>query len=160
MTILIREEQAMDVGAVRTVNESAFGQPEEAGIVDKLRDACDDLLSLVAVRNGEVVGHICFSPATIEGDKGDVRGMGLAPMAVLPELQRQGIGSKLIGAALAILRDRQCPFVIVLGHPEYYPRFGFSLSSRFGIDCEYEVPEEAFIAMELQPGALGGKTGK
>ena len=155
MTISIREERPQDADAVRTVNESAFGQPEEAGIVDKLRAECDELLSLVAVCDGEVVGHILFSPATIESDSGDVRGMGLAPMAVLPVHQRRGIGSKLAGAALAILRDRQCPFVIVLGHPEYYPRFGFEPASNHGIKSQWEdIPDEAFMLLVLDDSAM------
>ena len=160
MTLSIREEQAGDVGTVRTVNESAFGQPEEAGVVDKLRDACDDLLSLVAVHDGEVVGHVLFSPATIEGDQQVIRGVGLAPMAVLPDHQRKGIGSKLIGAALAILGDRQCPFVIVLGHPEYYPRFGFEPASKYGIRCQWEgVPDEAFMLLVLDESVVRGVSG-
>jgi len=160
MTISIREEQAGDVGAVRKVNESAFGQPEEAGIVDKLRDACDDVLSLVAVGDGKVVGHILFSPATIEGEQGVIQGMGLAPMAVLPEHQRNGIGSKLIGSAVDILRDRQCPFVIVLGHAEYYPRFGFEPASKHGIKSQWEgIPDEAFMLLVLNESAMQGVAG-
>jgi putative acetyltransferase len=83
------------------------------------------LLSLVAVEKEKIVGHILFSSAIIEGEHGVVKGMGLAPMAVLPEFQRQGIGSQLVKAGIEKLRKTKCPFIIVLGHPEYYPRFGF-----------------------------------
>ncbi len=86
--------------------------------------------------------------------------MGLAPMAVAPEHQRKGIGSALVRAGLEQCKQLGFAAVVVLGHPEYYPRFGFSPSSRFGINSEYEVPEEVFMAMELQPGALSGKTGR
>jgi len=160
MRIAIRQEQPQDVDAVRTVNESAFGQPDEAGIVDKLRAACDDLLSLVAVCDGQVVGHVLLSPATVESDGGVISGMGLAPMAVLPEYQRKGIGSKLIASALAVLRDRQCPFAIVLGHPEYYPRFGFEPASKYGIKSQWEgIPDEAFMILALDESTMQGISG-
>ena len=98
-------------------------------------------LSLVAVVQNRVVGHVLFSPATVESEGSVVRGMGLAPMAVLPEWQRRGIGSELIGSGIAGLASRQCPFVLVLGHAEYYPRFGFEPASRYGIRSEWEVPK-------------------
>ena len=159
--ISIRREQPGDIAGVRRANELAFGQPEEAGIVDAMRQACDDLLSLVALRDGQVVGHILFSPATVEGGEGVVTGMGLAPMAVLPEHQRQGIGTKLAESGLAILRDRGCPFVIVLGHPEYYPRFGFTPASSHGVKSQWEgVPDEAFMILVMDESKLRGVSGQ
>ena len=158
--ILIREERPGDIAAIRRVNELASGQPEEAGIVDQLRQGCDALLSLVAVRDEQVVGHILFSPATIEAAQGTIAGMGLAPMAVLPDCQRQGIGSKLVEAGLSILRERVCPFVIVLGHPEYYPRFGFEPASQFSVTCQWPgVPDEAFMLLVLDVPGMRGAAG-
>lgn len=158
MSVVVREEEPGDVDAVRRLNEDAFGQPDEARLVDSLREHCDELLSLVAVEGddgGDVVGHILFSPAVI----GDVRGMGLAPMAVSPNRQRRGIGSELVRAGLAKLEARGCPFVIVLGHPEYYPRFGFERAITRGIRCEWDVPDEAFRILVLDETAMDGVTG-
>jgi putative acetyltransferase len=156
----IRRERPEDVAAIRTVNEAAFGQSTEADIVDALRDACPDLLSLVAVSADVIVGQILFSPATVEGGSQTRHGAGLAPMAVMPEFQRQGIGSKLVEAGLEILREQGCPFVIVLGHPEFYPRFGFVPASRHGLRCQWEgVPDEAFMVFVLDELSMAGVTG-
>ncbi len=148
--ISIRQEEPKDVAAIRAVNERAFGQTEEANIVDRLRVSCADALSLVATMDDRIVGHILFSPVTIEGDGRITEGMGLAPMAVLPEYQRQGIGTALVKIGLTMLRSRSCPFVIVLGHPEYYPRFDFEPASKRGIRCQWEaVPDAAFMILVL-----------
>jgi putative acetyltransferase len=105
----------------------------------------------VAVKDGQIIGHILFTPATIETAEGSVEGMGLAPMAVLPDFQRQGVGSRLVRSGLDEMMQGQHPFVIVLGHPHYYPRFGFVPASRYEIVCEYEnVPNEAFMIVVLQ----------
>ncbi|MHB9029011.1 MAG: GNAT family N-acetyltransferase [Candidatus Latescibacterota bacterium] len=158
--LTIREEHPEDIPAIRLVNERAFGQPMEADLVDALRAGCDEFLSLVAVLDDRVVGHILFTPATIESNNGIVRGMGLAPAAVLPEFQKQGIGSHLIQEGLRMLRARSCPFVIVLGHPEYYPRFGFEPASKFGLRSQWEgVPDEAFMALILDEAVMEGVTG-
>jgi putative acetyltransferase len=146
--ITIHLEQPNDILSIHAVNASAFGQPTEANLVDTLRTACPEALSLVAVSDDQVVGHIFFSPVTIKDDEQEVKGMGLAPMAVLPDHQRQGIGSQLVKTGLEILRKRNCPFVIVLGHPKYYPRFGFSPASWYGILSQWpEVPDEAFMVL-------------
>ncbi|MCJ7445845.1 MAG: N-acetyltransferase [Methanotrichaceae archaeon] len=132
----IREERPEDIGEVRKVNEKAFmqafGQSPEADIVDKLRQNCLEILSLVAVRDNQVVGHILFSPIRIEGNK-TTEGMGLGPMAVLPEFQRHGIGAQMIQVGIEMLKSQGLPFIIVLGHPEYYPRFGFKRASNKSI---------------------------
>jgi putative acetyltransferase len=144
----IRQEKSEDATAIWKLNEKAFGQPQEADIVDKIRAECANILSLVALRENMVVGHIFFSPAVIESVSGEVEGMGLAPVAVLPEYQRQGIGSELIRQGLDVLQKRGCPFVIVLGHPDYYPRFGFELASLYGLKSQWQnVPDEAFMVM-------------
>jgi len=160
--IIIREENSEDIETTRKSNEEAFGQPAEAEIVDKLREACENLLSLVAVQGGEVVGHILFSPASVGGVGAtfEVSGMGLAPMAVLPRCQGQGIGSLLIHNGIKMLRERGCPFIIVLGYPEYYPRFGFERASRYGIHSQWsEVPDEAFMILILNKTAMVGASG-
>jgi len=158
--ITIRPEQPKDILSVHAVNESAFGQPTEANLVDTLRTACPDALSLGAVSDDQVVGHILFTPVTINSDELKVKGMGLAPMAVLPDCQRQGIGSRLVKAGMEILRQRHCPLLIVLGHPEYYPRFGFVPASRHGILCQWpDVPDEAFMVLILDNTILSKVSG-
>ena len=147
---LIRPEQSADSAAIRLVLEQAFGQPAEASLVDNLRANGKAIVSLVAVENDQVVGHILFSEATIDA----VTIIGLAPLAVLPSYQKQGFGTLLTNAGIEACRKAGYTAMIVLGHPEYYPRFGFVPASRFGISSEYNVRDEVFMAMELQPGAL------
>ena len=158
--VTIRPEEPGDIETVHLLNVQAFGQPMEARIVDTLRERCRDLLSLVAVTGGDVVGHILFSCATIEQSDGTtVRGMGLAPMAVLPEWQRKGIGSKLVEAGLEQLGARRRPFVIVIGHAEFYPRFGFEPASKYDVHSEWAVPDEAFMIRILDEEAMRGVSG-
>jgi putative acetyltransferase len=158
--ILIRKEKPSDIEAIRNVNQQAFNQVAEVNVIDKLRQSCDGLLSLVAELDDQVVGHILFSPATIEINEGTIQGMGLAPMAVLPDYQNQGTGSKLVNQGLALLRDRNCPFVIVLGHPKYYPRFEFELASKYNIQCQWDgVPDEAFMILMLDEKVMIGVSG-
>ena len=158
--IRIRLEEPEDIPFVHAINEQAFEQPAEADIVDKLRLSCPEAISLVAVDEGRVVGHIFFSPATVDKGERTVEGLGLAPMAVLPERQRQGIGSALVEHGLKILRERSCPFIIVVGHPEYYPRFGFEPASKYGLKCQWEgVPDEAFMVLVFDEQALKGISG-
>src|SRR5262245_32161319 len=134
----IREEQPDDFAAIREVNRQAFGQEQEGNIVDALRSNGASILSLVATVDGQVAGHIMYSPITIDGK---ITGAALGPMAVLPEYQRQGIGSRLIETGNRKLKDAGQPFIIVLGHAEFYPRFGFAPASAHGIRCEWEVPD-------------------
>jgi putative acetyltransferase len=157
--IEIREEQPDDIRSVRELNQLAFGQPDEGVIVDKLRQNCGDLLSLVALIRDKVVGHILFSPVTIEGENRTVQGMGLGPMAVTPELQRRGIGSALIRTGMTEMKKRGSPFVLLIGHPEYYPRFGFRPASRHGIRSEWEVPDEAFLINVIDESEMQGFSG-
>jgi putative acetyltransferase len=158
--IAIAEEDAKDVDGIREVNLKAFGQPAEANIVEKLRINCTGLLSLVALDGEAVVGHILFSPAKIEGLGRTVEGMGLAPLAVLPERQGQGIGSLLVWRGIEMLRKQGWPFLIVLGHPEYYPRFGFEPASLHGIASQWDgVLHEAFMILILDRAAMKGASG-
>lgn len=158
--ITIRPEHPQDFAGVRHVNELAFGQPLEANLVEKLREHCTEALSLVAGEGDRIVGHILFTPVVVEHGTHRTVGMGLAPMAVVPERQRQGIGSQLVRRGLQILGERGCPFVIVVGHPQYYPRFGFESAAKHGLHCQWEsVPDEAFMTLILDPGAMAGVSG-
>lgn len=159
--VKVRRESSRDISRVRQINKLAFESPVEATIVDSLRHSCPDLLSLVTEKENVVVGHILFSPAVINRSDGpDIEGMGLAPMAVHPDSQRQGIGSRLVERGLEILRKQGCPFVVVLGHPEYYPRFGFKPASQFGLTCQWDgVPDAAFMVLIMDKGKLDGVSG-
>ena len=156
--MLIRPEKEGDWDAVHAVNATAFETPSEANLVDALREQAQPVVSLVAEENGEVIGHIMFSPVSLSGCP-NLMVIGLAPMAVAPKHQRKGIGSALVRSGLEQCRQLDFDAVVVLGHPAYYPRFGFVPSSRFGIGSEYDVPEEVFMAMELKPESLNGMTG-
>ena len=158
--MIIRQEKPEDIDDIHALNELAFGQPQEANIIDKLRINCDNLLSLVVIENEKVVGHILFSPVEIEGQHGIIRGMGLAPMAVLSEMQHKGIGTQLVKSGIENLREMQCPFIIVLGHPEYYPRFGFERASLYGIKCQWEgIPDDAFMILWLDKSKINRVSG-
>jgi putative acetyltransferase len=155
----VRRERPDDVPAVRRVNEAAFGRAVEADLVDALRDRGTATLSLVAVLQDRVVGHILFSPVTIESGGEVTASLGLGPMAVLPAHQRQGIGRLLVRAGIEECRRAGHGGVVVLGHPEYYSRFGFVLASRLGLAWEHPAPDEAFMALELRDGALPRPSG-
>ena len=157
--IAIRLEKAEDASRIRQVNELAFGEPTEAILVDRLRQSCSEALSLVA-EDDFVVGHILFTPVEVDRAGRRFRGMGLAPMAVVPDRQREGIGTQLVREGLRVLRERACPYVVVIGHPEYYPRFGFESASARGLSCQWEgVPEEAFMILVLDAEAMNGAAG-
>ncbi len=157
--LLIRPERPQDIPAIHALNLAAFNGPAEADLVDRLRSADALLLSLVAEANREIVGHIGFSPVTIVDGERFSAGVGLAPMAVDPVWQKGGIGTRLIEEGLAELRKMGHGIVVVLGHPEFYSRFGFRSSTLFGIRWEHEVPPEIFMALALRPGAFGGVRG-
>ncbi len=157
--MIIRREEPQDIAAIRIVNEQAFGGSVEANAIDALRDRGAATLSLVAVIDEQVVGHLFFSLVTIESPDRSWPGLGLAPLAVLPEYQRQGIGTALMNAGLEECRRLGHARVIVLGHPAYYPRFGFERASAYGVRFEYEAPDEACMILALQPGALDGVSG-
>ncbi len=155
----IRKERPTDIAAIRHVNQQAFGTNAEAAIVDVVRAQAQPIISLVAEDDGEIVGHIMFSPVTLEPRAG-VLMMGLAPMAVVPHRQRSGIGSALADAGLKECRLLGAVGVVVVGHPSFYPRFGFVAASRFGLTCEFEVPDDVFMAVEFVDRALSATGGK
>jgi putative acetyltransferase len=154
----IRDERAGDRAAIFDVVSRAFPTAAEADLVERLRDAGAATISLVALRDARVVGHILFSPVRVEGEGASFEAIGLAPMAVAPEVQRDGIGSSLVRAGLDACRWRGHDVVFVLGHPSYYPRFGFEAAAPRGLHYA-EGFERAFFVAELAPGALGGRRG-
>ena len=152
--LVIRHETPADIPAIRAVNEAAFETGAEATLVDVLRENGKFTLSLVAVLEGEVIGHILFTDIVMEPGGTDVRILGLAPMAVLPAWQGRGIGSALVRRGLEDCRELGYRGVVVLGHPAFYPRFGFAPASRYGITSIYDAPDEAFMALALGDGEL------
>jgi putative acetyltransferase len=157
--VSFRPERAEDFSQIRQLLIAAFERTSEADLVEALRRDSDVSLALVAEIGEQIVGHVLFSPVTIEAESQGFDAVGLGPVAVLPQYQKQGIGAQLIQSALQVLRERGERAVVVLGHPEYYPRFGFRTAKYFDVRCEFEVPDEAFMLLELQPDALNGVTG-
>jgi putative acetyltransferase len=156
--MLIRPEEQGDWDAVHELNVSAFETDAEARLVSRLREEARPVISLVAEHEAEIVGHIIFSPVALSGHP-DLKMLGLGPMSVRPKHQRNGIGSALVRAGLEQSKQLGFGAVVLVGHPEFYPRFGFRLASRFHITCEFDVPEEAFMALELHPGFLADVSG-
>jgi len=150
----IREEQSDDIPAIHDVIARSCGL-KEADLVDTLRTCGAALLSLVATVEGQIVGQILYSPATVD----TVSGAALGPMGVAPDYQRQGIGSKLVEAGNGMLAERRCPFVVVLGHAQFYPRFGFEPASRRGITCAWNVPDDVFMVNIFDGQAMQGVSG-
>jgi putative acetyltransferase len=158
--LIVRPESpdATERSIIHSINEAAFARPDEANLVDQLHTERAVLLSLVAELNERIVGHILFSRMWIDTVGGAISAAALAPMAVLPEHQSHGIGGQLILHGLDLLRIQDERIVIVLGHPDYYPRFGFS--SEITSSLESPFPPGALMAIELTPGALDGVRGK
>jgi putative acetyltransferase len=154
--VTIRDEHPSDLDAIREVNRLAFGQEVEGRIVDALRARGAATLSLVAVAEREVVGHILFSSATV----GPLVGAALGPMAVAPAHQKRGIGSQLVARGIERLRGSACPFIVVIGHPTFYPRFGFVSAAAQGLTCGWEVPADVFMVNVLNPEATGQLRGR
>ena len=153
--LIIRKEQKKDHDEVHCVNREAFKTEAEANLVDKLRGKQIKTISLVAEKDGKVVGHIFFSPVKIKGQMlNPGKALGLGPMAVHPDYQNQGIGSKLVRQGLQACRKAGFDLCVVLGHPWFYPKFGFTPSRPFAITCAFEVPDEVFMINELREGAM------
>jgi len=154
---MIRPEQECDHASIRNLTKAAFSASEfghngEAGLVDKIREAGGAALSLVGESHAKIVGHILFSPLTLQARRGVVEGVGLGPMSVSPDQQRQGIGGDLIREGLNRLKAIECPFVVVFGHAEYYPRFGFVPAADMGITHAFEgLPQELLFVNILAP---------
>ena len=159
--VMIRAEKREDIDAIHLVNRLAFGLEDEAFLVRRIRESSGFIpeLSLVAEKDSRVVGHILFSRIHIETSAGDVKALSLAPMAVLPVFQNSGIGSQLVRIGLERCRELGNTIVVVIGHPEYYPRFGFVPARKEGLDLQFPVPDEAFMVCKLAPDALEGIKG-
>ncbi len=157
--LVIRPETPEDSAAIRNVNEEAFGSSVEAGLVEKLRLRQTYALSLIVTIGGKVIGHILFSPVTIESGNTSFGALALGPMAILPSYQKKGVGSQLVRAGLQECKRLGHEIVVALGHPDYYPRFGFIPAKPRGIECEFEVPDEPWMILELHEGALAGRSG-
>lgn len=157
--ILVRPETPGDFAAVRALHTAAFGQPDEAQIVDLVRDSTTPTLSLVAEVDGEVAGHVLFSPVEVQSGSPSLQACGMGPVGVAPLHQRRGIGTQLIEDGL-----RQCPGLgwnatFVLGDPRYYSRFGFALAAPLGLHFVGPQFDTAFQCRELRSGALEGSSG-
>ena len=153
----IREEREGDCEAIRRVHRDAFGGDVEVRLVDLLRARGKAVVSLVAVDASDVVGHILFSPVTID-EAAKARPLGLAPLGVLPPFQRSGIGSSLIREGLTRCAHAGYDLVVLVGEPGYYARFGFQAAERCGLGNEYGVKDE-FMVLELRKGSLDGVRG-
>ncbi len=156
----IRAEKTPDFTAIHSVLLAAFApRANEADLVDRLRRAGQTTVSLVAISDGRLVGHVLFSPVTLNPAQPNLRGLGLAPLAVLPEYQHHRIGSQLALRGLEVCRAANFDYAVVLGNPNYYARFGFRAGRHFHLDNDYNADEE-FMAMELRPGVLSSVTGR
>ena len=164
MTIEIREALATELDSVLSINRAAFGSND---VADLTRDLLNDpsarpLLSLLAFEDGKAVGHILFTTAHLDPESGLSVSI-LAPLAVLPDYQNKGIGGKLVNTGLEILSKAGVELVFVLGHPTYYPRFGFVPAGRLGLSAPYPIPEkdtDAWMVLSLKPGLIGRVSGR
>ena len=156
--VTVRRETPADIPLIRQVEAAAFNSSIEPTLVDLLRERSHAVLSLVAEIDGKLVGHVIYSPVTVTPRYFSCRGLGLGPIAVLPEYQKQGIGTELIQRSNGILAGEGYDFVVLLGNPRYYTRFGFRPGSEFNLDNEYDAGDE-FMALELHPCALDGVHG-
>jgi len=164
MEINIRSETKDDFNTITQINDLAFGGKNEGELIINLRKTKDYIteLSLVGLVDDRILGHILFYPITIESINNTFPTitLALAPMSVHPDYQRKSIGIQLVKNGLQRCKDMHFDSVIVLGHPDYYPRFGFKPASRWNIYSDSEVPDEAFMALELEENSLAGKSGK
>ena len=161
MNIIIRQELKEDLARIKEINDQAFEQEDEGRLVNKLRENenFNPELSLVAEADKTVVGHILFYPVKIISENCEYKTLSLGPMAVIPEFQKKGIGKKLIYEGLKRAKDLGFRSVIVVGHPGYYPKFGFTNASDWNIKVPFEVPDEVFMALEIVNGELKDKPG-
>lgn len=161
MNVRIRQEEPADREAVARVLEQAFGRPDEARLVESLRENPSFIpeLSLVAESEGSVIGHALLFPVTIRSDRASFPSLSVGPVSVMPAVQRLGVGTRLVAQALRKAGMLGHPSAIVLGHADYYPRFGFRPASRWGIRPPFTVPDESFLALELKKEGLEGVSG-
>jgi len=161
MDIIIRKETPDDFQQVARVIEMAFRQKNEAVLVEKLRHNIkyNANLSIVAEYHGNVIGHILFFPIVIRTGETRIASLALAPLSVSPEFQQMGVGRRLIQEGLRKAREMSCTSIVVLGHSEYYSKFGFVPARKWGITAPFEVPEDVFMCIELEEDALVNAAG-
>lgn len=157
--MIIRVEEPSDIDKIWQLNSDTFETNIEANLINALRISGCEFLSLVAETDGNIVGHILFTPVELTNDKHDLKIAGLAPMAVSTQYQKKGVGSKLVDAGLEYCKSKGYDAVVVLGHPTYYPKFGFVPSVKYDIKSEYDVPDNVFMILELMPKVLKGHNG-
>ena len=160
--ISIRSEKECDFEAIRQVNDHAFGRPEEGRLVDNLRQLpeFDSRLSLIAEANGKIIGHALFCPIYIQGEDGEEYPcLSLGPIAVIPSHQNQGVGGMLIETGHRAALDLDYTAVVLLGHPEYYPRFGYLPAEKWDLRNSWNIDGDPWMAIELVEGALACKAG-
>lgn len=166
--MVIRESTKQDRTEITSIHDNAFGKDKGKEISDLVNGMLDDktsepILSLVAEENGKMIGHILFTKALINQSNNEISAQILAPLAILPDHQNKGIGTELINKGLKQLKDSGVDLVFVLGHPGYYPRWGFSPAGVLGFDAPYPIPEEhaeAWMVQELRDGVIGSVKGK
>jgi len=161
LPVHIRNEQSEDREGIFIVHEAAFGRRKEAEIVNKLRESQAYVpdLSFVAIINDQIVGHILFTRVNISNELKTFKSLSLSPMAVMPAYQQKGIGHMLVREGLIKAKNLGFRSVIVLGHENFYPRFGFEPASRWNIKAPFEVSDKAFLAIELLPNGLKNVSG-
>ena len=161
MDISVRKEESYDHSRVQKLLAEAFETDAEARLVDKLRENPDFVpeLSFVAEHDGRIVGYILFFPIAIISKQDRHNSLALAPMAVTPKYQRKGVGKTMVEHGLTKARLSGFGSIIVLGHSEYYPRFGFRPASLYGVKAPFEVPDEAFMALALTLNGLDNVSG-
>ena len=157
--VQVRHARQGDEDAIARVHDRAFGQLTESRIVAAVRRAGRAVISLVAVDPSGIVGHVLFTPLAVDSPGQPISALALGPMAVLPEVQRSGVGSRLVAAGLEACALTGCQVVAVIGHPGYYPRFGFRPGVTYGLRSEFAVPEDVFMIAELTAGVLMGRAG-
>lgn len=155
------QEKTDDIISIREVVTAAFGRTSEAKLIEAIRNSQNFIpeLSIVATEKDNLLGHILLSPIIIEAQRQTFSALALAPLAIIPTRQREGIGTELVQVALSKCRELDHNLVVVLGHPSYYPRFGFQTANQFGIHAPFPVPEQAFMVLELKPGKLQRTSG-
>jgi len=159
MKLIIREEQERDYDEIYRLHHEAFGRKEEAELISELRKNDGIIISLVALLSNLIVGHILYTPCKINSHRNELTGAALGPMAVLPAYQKKGIGRKIMEESIEIISEAGYPFIAVLGYPEYYSQFGFTPASKQGLQCQWDVADNAFMILPLDSEHMGGITG-